>query len=299
MKRFALLASIALASLCASAQMQMQTPQPSYQGLWWNSPGGSESGWGLNIAHQGNILFATWFTYDTDGKGMWLVVPSAQLQPMMDDNDPYGYGYMTPKTYEYVGAIYRTTGPAVDAATFDPHAVTVIAVGQADFHFTSPDAGSFSYTVNGVSGGKSIVRQVFSTMPTCDFSGAAASFQDLWWKSPANSESGWGINIAQQGNIMFATWFTYGADGRGMWLVASDVRETAPGMWMGELFSTTGPAFSSASWDVTKVKATSVGSIMFMFDGMSSGTLTATVNGKTITKTITREIFASPASTCR
>ena len=38
--------------------------QTSYEGLWWNSPANSESGWGLNITHQGNILFATWFTYD-------------------------------------------------------------------------------------------------------------------------------------------------------------------------------------------------------------------------------------------
>jgi hypothetical protein len=47
------------------------TPAPSVnlQGLWWNSPDGSESGWGLNIAHQGKKLFNTWFTYDTNGSG--------------------------------------------------------------------------------------------------------------------------------------------------------------------------------------------------------------------------------------
>lgn len=297
MKRFILLAGLALASLCASAQMYPAN-QPSYQGLWWNSPGGSESGWGVNITHQGNTLFATWFTYDTDGKGMWLVVPSAQLQPVMNDNDPYGYGYMTPTVYEYIGTIYRTTGPAIDAASFDSSKVTVTAVGQADFQFSSASQGSFSYTVNGVGGGKAIVRQVFSTMPTCDFSGAAPSFQDLWWHAPAGSESGWGINLTQQGNIMFATWFTYGADGKGMWLVASNLQQTAPGMWMGDLFSTTGPAFS-APWDSTKVKVTSVGTLMLTFDGTNSGTLTAMVNGKTITKAITRQVFASPTSACR
>ena len=39
-------------------------------GLWWNSPGGSESGW-ENFAHQGDIVFATWLTYDLTGKALW------------------------------------------------------------------------------------------------------------------------------------------------------------------------------------------------------------------------------------
>ena len=41
--------------------------KPNYQGVWWNAPPGSESGWGINFAHQGDSLFATWFTYDVDG----------------------------------------------------------------------------------------------------------------------------------------------------------------------------------------------------------------------------------------
>jgi len=31
----------------------------NYQGLWWNAPAGSESGWGINFAHQSDIIFAT------------------------------------------------------------------------------------------------------------------------------------------------------------------------------------------------------------------------------------------------
>ena len=45
----------------------------NYQGLWWNAPAGSESGWGINLNHQGNTLFATWFTFGLDGKPLWLV----------------------------------------------------------------------------------------------------------------------------------------------------------------------------------------------------------------------------------
>ena len=34
-------------------------PTADYSDLWWNP---NESGWGLNIAHQGDILFTSWFT---------------------------------------------------------------------------------------------------------------------------------------------------------------------------------------------------------------------------------------------
>ncbi len=46
-------------------------PAPvNYGGLWWKSPPGSESGWGMNLAHQGDDIFTTWFTYDGTGNGL-------------------------------------------------------------------------------------------------------------------------------------------------------------------------------------------------------------------------------------
>ena len=33
----------------------------NYTGMWWNP---DESGWGINVVHQGDIVFATLFTYD-------------------------------------------------------------------------------------------------------------------------------------------------------------------------------------------------------------------------------------------
>src|SRR6185503_19971412 len=44
----------------------------SYQGLWWNP---NESGWGVNIAQQGDVWFAAWYTYDRSGKPTWFVMP--------------------------------------------------------------------------------------------------------------------------------------------------------------------------------------------------------------------------------
>ena len=43
----------------------------NYTALWWNE---AESGWGINLNHQGNILFAALFTYDDAGAPTWLVM---------------------------------------------------------------------------------------------------------------------------------------------------------------------------------------------------------------------------------
>ncbi len=51
---------LAMASLLGSSPALAAVT--NYQGLWWNAPAGSESGWGINFAHQGDTLFATWFT---------------------------------------------------------------------------------------------------------------------------------------------------------------------------------------------------------------------------------------------
>ena len=254
----------------------------NYQALWWKSPAGSESGWGVNITHQGDILFATWFTYDTDGSGMWLVMPDG----VKTAPDTYG------------GALYRTTGPSFDSATFDPARVAATQVGTATFAFSDANDGTFTYTVNGVTQSKPITRQVYSSpVPTCvsgGTPGATPNFQDLWWRSPAGSESGWGVNLTHQGDILFATWFTYDAAGKGMWLVMSDGARTGPNTYSGALFRTTGPAFSASPWDPSKVAATQVGTATFAFSDANDGTFTYTVNGVTQSKPITRQVFSTP-----
>jgi hypothetical protein len=296
----AVLVILALAPGAAAAQAMPMSP--TYQGLWWNSPGGSENGWGINITHQGDILFATWFTYDTDGNGMWLVMSRGDLMSAPEMEDPYGYGYgMTMRSaWEYEGPLYRTRGPAFDAAVFDSSAVTVTPVGSANFRFTDADNGMFTYTVNGVTRSKAITRDAFSTMPTCAFGGAPSlNYQDLWWRSPAGSESGWGLNVTHQGDTIFATWFTYDATGRGLWMFMPAATRTGANTFSGELYRSTGPAYDSATWDASKLKLTSVGNASLSFSDAQNGTFTSTMNGVTRSKAITRELFASPATVCR
>lgn len=252
--------------------------------LWW-VPEGAESGWGLNIAHHGfaGTLFATWFTYDADGQPTWLVMSDGR------DTGKNSYG----------GTLYRTTGPAFSAPTFDPAQVTRTPVGTMAVSVSSVNAIRMTATVDGLAISKQLGRQLFSSPPFCDAGLPPASppnYQDLWW-NPA--ESGWGVNIAHQGDILFTTWFTYGTDGRPTWFVGSDIRKTGNATYAGTLYRTFGPPINAAPWDPARVSRMAVGSIAFAFSDNSNAVMSAVVGGATITKPITRQIFATPATGCR
>ena len=65
----------------------------------------------------------------------------------------------------------------------------------------------------------------------------------LWWNP---NESGWGLNLNQQGSLMFATLFTYDASRAPLWLVMSGGALQADGVtFTGDLYRTTGPAFNA------------------------------------------------------
>ena len=63
---------------CRRGAGRRAATQRNYGGLWWNAPGGSEAGWGINFAQQGDMIFASWFTYDLTGKAWWLVMSANQ-----------------------------------------------------------------------------------------------------------------------------------------------------------------------------------------------------------------------------
>lgn len=267
------------------ATLSQQPTAQNYQGLWWNAPGGTESGWGVNITHQGDALFATWFTYDLDGSGMWLV---------MSNGTKNAEG-------RYSGTLYRAKGPGF-AEPWDAARVSLTDVGRATFTFTTVNNGTFEYTVNGISQAKSITRFVFSTpVPLCTpgvVAGERPIFQDLWWHAPAGSESGWGINLAHQGDTIFATWFTFDSNGKGEWFVMSNGVRTGTSKYSGTLYRPTGPAFNASPWDPSKVVLTPVGTGTLSFSDTDNGTFAYNVDGFAKSTPITRYLFANPPTTC-
>jgi len=125
------------------------------------------------------------------------------------------------------------------------------------------------------------------------------NFQDLWWRSPAGFESGWGINLTHQGDIIFATWFTYGTDGKGMWIVMARGEKTGANTFAGKLYRTTGPAFSAVPFNPNLVVRNTVGDATFTFTDLNTGTFRYTVNGITQTKPIKRLGYGAPVTVCR
>jgi hypothetical protein len=258
----------------------------NYEGLWWASPAGSESGWGINFAHQGDIIFATWFTYDLTGKAWWLSMTAVKTG-----------------TNVYSGTLFQTTGPAFNMMPFNPASVAHTAVGNASLTFTDANTAQFAYTVNGVAQARTLTRQVFGTLPTCTFGAQpnlalATNDQDLWWAAPAASEAGWGINLTEQSNVIFGTWFTYDLDGTPLWLSVT-ATTTGPGVFSGTLYRTTGPAFSAMPFDPAKVVRTAVGTATFTFADGNHATFAYTVNGVSQAKAITREVFVAPGTVCQ
>jgi hypothetical protein len=261
-------------------------PDSDYAGMWWNAPAGSESGWGISLAQQGDVIFATWFTYNAAGAPWWLAMAAQRT-----GGDAYE------------GTIYRTNGPPYDAAVFDPTAVSRFDVGVGKLLFSDSSTGVFEYTVGGTSRAKPITRLLFANpAPVCTFdappnAASATNFQDIWWNSPPGSESGWGISLTHQGDIVYAVWFTYDANREPLWL-ASIARKTGPGTYGGPLYRYRGPSFDATPFDPSSVVATSVGSATLAFQDGNDGRFSYTIDGVSRTKTITREIFEFPGTTC-
>jgi len=262
----------------------------NYEGLWWNSPAESESGWGLNLAHQGDTIVATWFTYDLTGKALWLIMTAQKVVTQT-------------QTDTYAGTLLQETGPPFNSVPFSPSLVRGSVFGTATLSFTDLDTGTFAYTVNGITTTKTITRQVFGQLPTCTFAlqsdlTLAYNYQDLWWAAPAGSESGWGVNLTHQGDTIFATWFTYDLDRTPLWLSVTAPRN-ADGTYSGTLYRTIGPPFNAVPFLPANVQFTDVGTATFSFTDGNTGTFGYTVNGVTQTKAITREIFVSPGTVCQ
>jgi hypothetical protein len=255
----------------------------SQTALWWNP---AESGWGLNLNHQGNILFGTLFTYDAGRAPLWLVMSNGAMQS---------------DGVTFTGDLYRTNGPAFNANPFTPIGAGNIArVGTMSVSFQDVNSGTLRYTVNGVEVAKAIQRQVYGTraaacFPTTANRATATNYQDLWW-NPA--ESGWGINLTHQDNILFATLFTYDASGRDLWLVMSSGNRQADGSYSGVLYRTSGPPFNANPFNPGAVGVSTVGTMSLRFADGNTGTLSYTYNGAPVTKSITRQLFSSPVPLC-
>ena len=257
------------------------TATTNYTSLWW--AGDAESGWGMNLNHQGNVIFGTLFTYDA-GKGIWLILSRGDRQA----------------DGSYQGLLYQTTGPAFNANPFTPVSGAT-QVGTMRLTFSGPDNGTLVYTAFNRTVTKNITKQTFATPPKCAFSGTNRTennnYQDLWWNP---NESGWGINLTHQSDIIFATLFTYDAAGKGMWLILSrGDRIAGTQNFAGALYRTTGPNFDAMPFTAIGPANLTVGNMRLEFTDGNTAKLIYDVNGATVTKNIQRQAFDPFRSDCQ
>lgn len=124
--------------------------------------------------------------------------------------------------------------------------------------------------------------------PLASAQSLGTTFSDLWW-NPA--ESGWGVTIDHQQDVMFLTFFIYRADGSPYWVTALLNRvsgETLPFVFTGSVYENSGPYFGGA-FNPSQVGAQQVGTATFITPQVNSAILTYSINGVTVTKSLQRQ----------
>jgi hypothetical protein len=131
-----------LATLAIAFPAAATTYSTDYTDLWWG--GNNESGWGINLIQQGEIIFATMFVYAQDNTAHWY--SASALAPVGGS------------TTNYTGELTESRGPWLGTPNFDPNAVTRISVGAMTVSFSGPNNGTLSYNVGNTNVTKQITR---------------------------------------------------------------------------------------------------------------------------------------------
>lgn len=117
-----------------------------------------------------------------------------------------------------------------------------------------------------------------------------ADLSDLWYDE---KESGWGVNITQQREVIFMTFFIYGADGRASWYTGQTTQtgQNSQGalIFSGTMFEFKGPYFANF-FNPAAVVGRSVGTVTFTAF-LDLATLSYTIDGVSVTKVVTRQTF--------
>lgn len=237
-----------------------------YTDMWWAGP--AENGWGMSVTQHGPIQFNVIFAYDANGKAIWYVMPGGSFNAV---------GTV------FTGSLYLPTSSpfsAYDKSKF----VIGPAVGTASITYNSNGTASLAYIINGISGSKSIQRQAFAT----ETAGANLRTNDLWWATAA--EDGWGMNIAQQGRVLFPVWFTYDSSGKATFFTAQGGSWNGT-VWSGTLFTHASSAWLGAAYDPSMFSSSSVGTLTIDFTDASTATMTTTLNGIMQVRRIVRQPY--------
>jgi hypothetical protein len=266
---------------CTQAQV---TPDPvNLTALWYDQ---SQSGHGVNVVHQGSILFVAWYVYGSDGKVLWMVAAASRQADG-----------------RYIGAMNSFNGQPFNLISNAQANTQTNARGEVRLSLGTDGKLDFAYTIDNITQTRRLEKAVFvANPPVCTFTTAsragAGNYTDVWWKE---SESGWGISIIHQGDLIFIAWYTYGSDGKPMWVTGLATRQ-ANGSFSGELNRpASGVAFNLINGPATTFPVPTVGNFSLSFSNGETGTFNYTIDGISQSKAITRLVYVGadqPKTVC-
>lgn len=109
---------------------------------------------------------------------------------------------------------------------------------------------------------------------------------DLWWNP---DEAGWGMQIVQQADVLFATLFVYDAGGQPTFYT-STLSPSGALAWSGDLYRSTGPYFVGA-YDPRAVAYRKVGTLSFSRTSPTLAVAGYSVDGASVTKNVQRQLL--------
>jgi len=239
-------------------------------GLWWNP---QESGWGVQLTQRGDAIFAALFHYGADGTAKWYVASNCARSSSPGN-----------AALRCTGALEEVHGPRYFGVPFNAGAVQVSTVGSIEIAFKDSERATLTYSLGSLQRTVALQRQVFrsrAVAPSFDYT-------DLYFN---RFESGWGLTVSHQADILFVAWYVYDDAGLPVWYVASScaLNGAADGC-TGVLYRSTGPPITGA-FNPGSVQAVAVGQISIAFTGANDAVLTYSVDGVQGSKTVSRQVF--------
>jgi hypothetical protein len=256
----------------------------NYSGMYYNP---QSSGYAVNLTHQGNTIVVAWYAYAQDERPIWYVAATSRQG---DGSFSGGYSVFT-------GVPFAQIDNAPSALTNQNAGDVKLSFrpdGKLDFRFTPVGENRFQQR-------RTLSRLVFDPAPpTCRFThdarSAATNYSDLWyWQE----ESGWGLTVEHQGNLIYIAWYTYADDGKPMWMAsllsrqedgsyAGIINRPNRGVW--SYYDTFGPA--------TTFPLPEVGTSTLRFLDGEHAVFGYTVGSVTQLKAIRRIVFGTPRQIC-
>lgn len=175
---YGLVLSLAAAGACAATLAQRS---PFAQGHWWNP---ARAGTGFDIFSVGDQAMAIWYTYEQSGRPVWYTAQGP------------------------VATLGAERWPLLEHRWRDGRKAEPAVVGWLRIDVASTEAATVAWDLRGTQGSWPIQPFVLSGVQNeVDHTGS--------WFDPLNS--GWGLAVTEQGDILGGVLFTYDAGGAPTW----------------------------------------------------------------------------------